>query len=72
MEFPKVLEEIFDSRNEKLEKLAQLFPSIIKDDQVDFKALKEELGQVQEVGKEKYGISWPGKQMVKAIANETL
>lgn len=31
-----------------------LFPSAVKDGQVDFKALKEELGQFEEIKKEKY------------------
>ena len=41
----KVPEQINDIKKENFEKLAQLFPSIIKDGQVDFKALKEELGE---------------------------
>lgn len=66
----RVSEQINDIKKENLEKLAQLFPSIIKDGQVDFKALKEELGEFEEVKEEKYEFTWAGKQNAKKKVQE--
>lgn len=66
----KVPEQINDIKKENLEKLAQLFPSIIKDGQVDFKALKEELGEFEEVKEERYEFTWAGKQSAKKKVQE--
>ena len=61
--------EIFNPINENIKKLESLFPGVVKDGQVDFEALKQELGQFEEVGKEKYELTWPGKTQVKQLAN---
>lgn len=66
----KVPEQINDIKKENFEKLAQLFPSIIKDGQVDFKALKEELGEFEEVKEERYEFTWTGKQNAKKKVQE--
>lgn len=66
----KLSEQINDIKKENLEKLAQLFPSIIKDGQVDFKALKEELGEFEEVKEERYEFTWAGKQNAKKKVQE--
>ena len=66
----KVSEQINDIKKENFEKLAQLFPSIIKDGQVDFKALKEELGEFEEVKEERYEFTWAGKQNAKKKVQE--
>lgn len=66
----KVPEQINDIKKENLEKLAQLFPSIIKDGQVDFKALKEELGDIEEVKEERDEFTWAGKQNAKKKVQE--
>lgn len=58
----KVSEKVNSIREDNLKKLAQLFPEIIKDGQVDFKALREELGEFEEVKEEKYQFTWVGKQ----------
>lgn len=68
----KIKEEIFNKKNENLKKLEQLFPSVVKDGQVDFMALKEELGEFEEVGNEKYGLNWTGKQQAKKVAQEDI
>lgn len=68
----KVRQEIFNTKNENLKKLEQLFPSVVKDGQVDFNALKEELGEFEEVGNEKYGLTWTGKQEAKKVAQEDI
>lgn len=68
----RVSEQINDIKKENLEKLAQLFPSIIKDGQVDFKALKEELGEFEEVKEERYEFTWAGKQNAKKKVQEDI
>lgn len=68
----KVPEQINDIKKENFEKLAQLFPSIIKDGQVDFKALKEELGEFEEVKEERYEFTWAGKQNAKKKVQEDI
>jgi adenine-specific DNA-methyltransferase len=69
MDFKKVSREISNPISENVKKLAELFPAAVKDGQVDFEALKQELGQFEEVGKEKYELTWPGKTMAKQLAN---
>ncbi|NCC80799.1 MAG: site-specific DNA-methyltransferase [Clostridia bacterium] len=70
MESKKVSQGINDFVNDNIQALAQLFPSVIKDGLVDFEALKEELGQFEEVDKEKYELTWSGKQGAKKKAQE--
>lgn len=48
--------------------VAQYFPEAIKDGEVDFTALKEEMGEFSEVGAEHYDFSWAGKQAAKKEA----
>lgn len=72
MEFPKVSETIFDSKQENIQKLAQLFPDVVKDGQLDIKALQEALGDFEEVGTEKFEINWPGKRKAKEVGHEDL
>lgn len=66
----KVSQQINDIVGDNVKKLAQLFPSAVKDGEVDFDALKEELGQFEEVGSEKYELTWAGKKNAKKIAQE--
>lgn len=66
----KVPQQINDIVGDNVKKLAQLFPSAVKDGEVDFEALKEELGQYEEVGNEKYELTWAGKKNAKRIAQE--
>lgn len=70
MDYPKVSQEINNFVEDNVRLLAQLFPSVVKDGQIDFEALKEELGQFEEVGKEKYELTWAGKQDAKKKAQE--
>jgi adenine-specific DNA-methyltransferase len=71
-EYPKVEKELFNVDNENLQKLASLFPSAVKDGQLDIEALKEELGQFEEVGQEKYELNWAGKQNAKKEARKNV
>lgn len=70
MDYAKVPHEINNIIWDNISLLAQLFPSVVKDGQVDFEALKEELGQFEEVNKEKYELTWAGKQNAKKKAQE--
>jgi adenine-specific DNA-methyltransferase len=66
----KVPKTINDFISDNIQALASLFPAAVKDGQVDFTALKEELGQFEEAGKEKYELTWAGKQEAKKKAQE--
>lgn len=68
----KVSQQINDVVGDNVKKLAQLFPSAVKDGEVDFEALKEELGSFTEVGDEKYELTWAGKADAKRIAREDI
>src|SRR5699024_9704180 len=66
----KVSQRINDIVGDNVKKIAQLFPSAVKDGEVDFEALKEELGEFREVDSEKYELTWAGKKNAKKIAQE--
>ena len=70
MENNKIKKEINDIVNDNLKALEQLFPSAVKDGQLDVKALKEELGDFEEVTTEKYELNWAGKQNAKKIVQQ--
>ena len=70
MENNKIKKEINDIVNDNLKALEQLFPSAVKDGQLDIKALKEELGDFEEVGIERYELNWAGKQNAKKVAQQ--
>ena len=72
MEYKKVNQSINNIVNEQIRKLESLFPSAVKDGEVDFEALKEELGQFSEVTNEKYELTWAGKKNAKKIAQEDI
>ena len=72
MDYKKVPQQINDVVGDNVKKLAQLFPSAVKDGEVDFEALKEELGSFSEVGAEKYELTWAGKADAKRIAREDI
>ena len=52
--------------------VGQYFPEAIKDGEVDFTALKEEMGEFPEVGPEHYSFTWAGKQNAKKEAQSDL
>ena len=70
MENNKIKKEINDVVNDNLKALERLFPSAVKDGQLDIKALKEELGDFEEVGIERYELNWAGKQKAKKMAQQ--
>lgn len=61
-DIPKTNTELF------LSLVGQYFPEAIKDGEVDFIALKEEMGEFHEVGSEHYDFTWAGKQAAKKEA----
>jgi|GEM_PF-4804925 len=53
--------ESMDIAEERREQLKELFPEVFAEDKVDFDQLKRALGEWVEPGKERFGLSWPGK-----------
>ncbi len=72
MNYKKVSQSISNIVNEQVRKLESIFPSVVKDGEVDFQALREELGQFVEVTDEKYELTWAGKSNAKKIAREDI
>ena len=72
MENTRISMDINDIVGDNVKKLAQLFPSAVKDGEVDFEALKEELGQFTEVDSEKYELTWAGKKNAKKLHRRML
>ena len=70
MDNNKIPQEINNIVGDNLKALAQLFPSAVKDGLLDVEALREELGQFEEVDSEKYELTWSGKQSAKKLAQE--
>ena len=68
MEINKLSPEIFNAPADNLAKLAAIFPSAVKDGELDITALREELGDFTEVGAEKYELTWAGKQAAKKLS----
>ncbi|MFD2257612.1 site-specific DNA-methyltransferase [Luteolibacter algae] len=70
MSHPRVPQELSQPITENLQKLAVLFPSAVKDGALDIEALREELGEFEEIrpGDEKYELNWVGKQAAKKEA----
>lgn len=62
-----------DIIGEQKEKLRQLFPEVFTENKIDFEKLKLTLGEAIEVGKERYGMTWPGKaDCFKIIQNSSI
>jgi adenine-specific DNA-methyltransferase len=58
---------------ESLRTLAMLFPQAITDGKVDLERLKQALGEHVETGRERYGLTWPGKaEAIKAAQRPSL
>ena len=72
MTYPKIPQTISDPVNDNIQKLAALFPSAVKDGELDIDALKQELGEFTEAGPEKYDLTWAGKQQARQIAFEPI
>ena len=68
MEIYKVKKDLGNLVNDNVEKLANVFPSVVKDGEIDFEELRELLGNFEEVDKEKYEMNWVSKKEAKRIA----
>ncbi len=68
----KVSSKINSIVEDNIEKIAMLFPSVVKDGEVDLEALKEELGYFKSDIKEKYEFTWVGKQEAKRLSQEDI
>ncbi len=71
-QYIKVKEDMNDVINDNIHKLKQIFPNVIKDGEVDFEALKEELGKFEEVESEKYELTWAGKIDSKKVVQSAI
>jgi len=58
-----------DIKSEQVQKLAELFPEVVREGKVDFEALKATLDEDIELC-EKYGLSWKGKSNIFAKIQE--
>lgn len=74
MNHPRLSQELSQPISENLQKLADLFPAAVKDGALDIEALREELGEFEEIrpGDEKYELNWVGKQAAKKEAFKPL
>jgi len=63
MEQPeKINIESLDLKKQQLEKLKQLFPEVFTEgNKIDWDKLKLTLGEQIDIGKERFGMNWPGK-----------
>jgi adenine-specific DNA-methyltransferase len=63
-----------DIADDKRQVLLRLFPEIrTEGGKLDFDRLKLALGESVDVGKERYGMNWPGKaECIKAIQTPSL
>ncbi len=62
-----------DIVEDNISKIAELFPECISEGKIDFDILKQELSKdIIDNGKEKYQLTWAGKNKSKIIANEPI
>ena len=62
-----------DAQEDALQRLAVAFPEAITDGKVDLERLKQALGEHVETGRERYGLTWPGKaEAIKAAQRPSL
>ena len=59
-----------DLVNDNIEKLKSLFPEIVTEGKIDFKALQEVLGEELEEGEEYYRFTWAGKAQARREAHK--
>ncbi len=70
MNYPKISASIYnaldDNQRDFLNIVQEHFPNVIKDGIVDFDALKEVMGNIEQPeGEEKYELTWAGKHLAK-------
>ena len=67
---PRMPLESMDVAEEKRQQLKQLFPEVFNEDKVDFEQLQRVLGESIDTGKERYGLTWPGKADCMKVIQE--
>lgn len=55
---------------ERLAALRQLFPEVMREDKIDFDALRGSLGDWVDPGPERFGLTWPGKAACMRVIQE--
>lgn len=53
--------ESMDIAAERIERLREDFPEVFREGAIDFDALRRSLGEWVDPGKERFGLTWPGK-----------
>ena len=62
-----------DIAAERRARLREMMPEAFAGDQIDFEQLKRALGEEVYAGKERYGLSWPGKaECMKVIQSPSI
>ena len=71
---PRMALESMDVAEEKRQQLKHLlykeFPEVFNEDKVDFERLQRVLGESIDTGKERYGLTWPGKADCMKVIQE--
>src|SRR5699024_1542162 len=62
--------ETLDLTQENIEKLKELFPEVLTEDQIDFEKLRLILGDEVDDKPEKYSFTWNGKQDALKLAQQ--
>src|SRR5699024_8546143 len=62
--------ETLDLTKENIEKLKELFPEVLTEDQIDFEKLRLILGDEVNDKPEKYSFTWNGKQQAIKLAQQ--
>ncbi len=62
--------ESMDIAEERRAQLKQLFPEVFNENKVDFERLQRVLGEQIDTGKERYGLTWPGKANCMKVIQE--
>jgi len=55
-------------KGEQKTKLKQFFPEVFNEEKIDFEKLKLSLGENVDIGRERYGMNWPGKAQAIKVA----
>src|SRR5688500_14172565 len=56
--------------DERLAALKELFPDVMREDKIDFDALRRSLGESVDASPERFGLTWPGKAECMRVIQE--
>ena len=57
-------------RDDRLAAIREAFPETVREDKIDFEALRRSLGDWIEQGPERFGLTWPGKAACMRVIQE--